>query len=235
MVTEHSDLSTRPVTVVIDDGSQTRDTFHIAYPRLDVVGTYPTVEEFLDHSIDVDLVVLDLMLSTRLGTAQQLQGPRAIERLVAKGYRVCLYTDERRPLVLAKCLSAGATGLVRKADTLEVNEQAFLRVSTGQVSISHSLEDLAELLNRRGQLPELTPRQSQVLRGRARGEPWKLLARRLGITPKTGYDRMEAVMAKMVLHLQSAHLGADYSPADVEHALGLSPGDLLDVAEGGIG
>lgn len=235
MAIERPDPPAQPVVAVIDDGSQTRDTFHLAYPRLDVVGTYATVEGFLERAPQADLVVLDLMLSTSLGAAQQLQGPRAIERLVGQGYRVCLYTDERRPLVLAKCLSAGATGLVRKADALEINQQAFLRVAAGQVAISHSLEDIAELLNRRGQLPELTPRQAQVLRGRARGEPWKLLARRLGITPKTGYDRMEAVMAKMVLHLQSAHLGADYSPADIERALGLAPGDLLDVAEGGVG
>lgn len=225
------DPDQRVRVLVVDDGSQTRDTFQVAYPRLDVVGTYATVEELLAESVAAELVVLDLMLSTRLDSARQLQGPQAIEVLVAQGYRVCLYTDERRPLVLAKCLSAGATGLVRKSDALEVNQAAFLRAAGGHVVISNTMEDLAELMNRRGTLPDLTERQTQVLRGRARGEPWKLIARRLGITPKTGHDRMEAVMAKMVLHLQAAKLGVDYSPADVERALGLAPGDLFDIVE----
>lgn len=182
----------------------------------------------LDERPPAALVVLDLMLSTDLSQRGVLQGPPAIQALVAAGYRVCLYTDERRPLVLARCLGAGATGLARKSDPLALNQATFLRVAHGHTVVASSLVGLAELLNRRGQLPELTVRQTQVLNGRARGEPWKLLAGRLGITPKTAYDRLEAAMAKMVLFLQDAGLGPDYSPADVERALGLAPGDLLE-------
>ncbi len=217
-----------PLTVVVDDGSQTRDTFQLAYPALDLVGAYPNVTQVLDERPPAVLVVLDLHLSTDLRARPVLQGPPAIAALVAAGYRVCLYTDEQRLLVLAKCLGAGATGLARKSDPLAVNQEAFLRVAEGRTVVASSLVGLAELLSRRGQLPELTPRQIQVLNGRARGEPWKLLSARLGITPKTAYDRLEAVMAKMVLYLQDAGLGIDHSPADVERALGLAPGDLLE-------
>jgi DNA-binding CsgD family transcriptional regulator len=87
---------------------------------------------------------------------------------------------------------------------------------------------LAKLLARRCYLPELTERQIEVLNARARGEGWKLLARRLNISEKTAQGHLEAVMVKMVLHLQHAGLDPYASPADVERALGLAPGDLDD-------
>jgi DNA-binding NarL/FixJ family response regulator len=219
-----------PPVVVVDDGSQTRDTFQLAYPELTVVGTFAKVEALLVARPEAALVVLDLMLSTDLGDRGILQGPRAIEALVRIGYRVCLYTDERRLLVLAQCLAAGATGLARKSDPLSVNQAAFVRTAAGHVVVASSMVGLAELLNKRGRLPELTPRQAQVLKARARGEPWKILARRLGITPKTAYDRLEAVLDKMVIYLQDAGLDQDCSPADIERALGLAPGDLMGSA-----
>lgn len=218
----------RPQIAVVDDGSQTRDTFHLAYPALAVTGAFATVEALLEQHPRASLIVLDLMLSTSLDAPGLLQGPQAIQALRAVGYRVCLYTDERRLLVLAHCLASGATGLVRKSDSLKTNQETFLAVANGHTVVASSMIGLAELLNRRGRLPELTLRQTQVLNARARGEPWKILARRLGITPKTAYDRLESVMDKMVLYLQEARLGTDYSPADVERALGLAPGDLMD-------
>jgi DNA-binding NarL/FixJ family response regulator len=223
-----ADAAQSPGVVVVDDCSQTRETFQLAYPELRVVDTFVAVEDLLADRPEAQLVVLDLMLSTDLGGRNVLQGPRAIETLAKTGYRICLYTDERRPLVLAQCLAAGASGLARKSDSLAVNQAAFKRVAAGQVVLANSLIGLADLLNRRGQLPQLTDRQVQVLKARARGEPWKILARRLGITPKTAYDRLEAVMGKMVVFLQDAGLDQDCSPADVERVLGLAPGDLLD-------
>lgn len=37
----------KPGVIVIDDDSQTRDTFHLAYPKLTVIGVYPNVENIL--------------------------------------------------------------------------------------------------------------------------------------------------------------------------------------------
>lgn len=173
-------------------------------------------------------MVLDLMLSTSMHARGVQQGPPAIEKLRKTGYLVCLYTDERRLLVLARCLAAGATGLARKSDSLSANQETFVRVAAGHTVVARSMVGLASLLNRRGALPGLTPRQTQVLNARARGEPWAVLARRLGISSKTAYDRLEAVSQKMVLYLQDVGLDANASPADVERVLGLAPGDLMD-------
>jgi DNA-binding NarL/FixJ family response regulator len=202
----------------------------LAYPALDVVATFASVEALLAARPVTDLIVLDLLLSTTLGDPGILQGPKAIIELVRQGYRVSLYTDERRLLVLAHCLSAGASGLVRKSDSLAHNQEAFLRLASGETVVPPSLVGLAELLSRRNRLPELTERQIEVLSARARGETWEALSRRLHISPKTAYDRLEAVMAKMVWYLGEAGLEPDASPADIERALGLAPGDLNEHA-----
>lgn len=218
----------RPTVAVIDDGALTRDQFHLAFPLLDVAGAYASVDVFLADGIAVDLVVLDLVLSTSLEERLVLQGPPAIRTLTKGGYRVCLYTDERRPLVLAHCLASGASGLARKSDDLAVTQEAFVRVASGEAVVARSLVGLAEILTRRGRLPQLTARQAEVLAARARGEKWESVARRLDIAPSTASDHLESVMTKMVWFLHDVGLNPDASPADVERALGLSPGDLMD-------
>ena len=219
--------SPRPRVVVVDDSSLTREAFGVVYPALEVVGSYGSVNEVLAVKPGADLIVLDLMLSPTIEECT-LQGPKAITELTNRGYRVCVYTDERRLLVLAQCFSAGARGLVRKVDKLADNQAAFLKVIAGQIVVPHSMVGLAELMNRRRSLPELTSRQTEVLAGRARGEAWGVLARRLGISAKTAQDHFDAVMSKMVLFLQETGLTPGSSAADVERALGLSPGDLND-------
>ena len=81
---------------------------------------------------------------------------------------------------------------------------------------------LAELLERRGGLPTLTERQRAVLRARSRGERWADIAHRLHITEGVAREHMAAVNAKFASYL------IDASPADLEHHLGIGPGDLLD-------
>jgi DNA-binding NarL/FixJ family response regulator len=218
----------KPRVAVVDDGALTRSGFQAGFPELDVIATYATVDELVAERPEVDLVVLDLLLSTSLQGEGVIQGPPAIRVLVGLGYRICLYTDERRPLVLAHCLAAGASGLARKCDGLAVTQSAFLQVARGEAAVARSLVGLAEVLSRHGQLPSLTIRQTEVLAARARGEKWESLARRLNISVATANDHLDNVMMKMVFFLH--HLGVDphLSPADVERALGLTPGDLMD-------
>ena len=217
----------RPKVAVVDDSSLTREAFQLVYPGLDVAGSYTSVNTFLAQKPVVDMIVLDLMLSPTL-EEYFLQGPKAIEELSRRGYRVCVYTDERRLLILAQCFSAGARGLVRKIDPISDNQAAFLKVASGQIVVPHSMVGMAELLNRRKSLPTLTPRQTEVLAARSRGESWDSLSRRMGISSKTAQDHFDAVMSKMVLFLQETGLSPSSSPGDVERALGLTPGDLND-------
>ena len=120
----------RPSVALVDDETLTRATFGVAYPALCVAGTYATVSALLADKPEVDLVVLDLLLS-RSPDEKAVQGPRAISLLAAEGYRVCLHTDEQRNLVLAQCFAAGAICLARKSDSLADNSDAFLRAARG--------------------------------------------------------------------------------------------------------
>jgi DNA-binding NarL/FixJ family response regulator len=219
----------RTAVAVVDDDSQARYTFQVAFPGLDIAATFSSVEALLGARPVVDFIVLDLQLNPDLN-GSVLQGPRAIMALVAQKYRVCLYTDERRLLVLAQCFGAGASGLVRRSDSVPDNQAAFRRFAAGQIVVPRSMVELAELLRRRRQLPELTGRQTEILNARARGEAWDALSRRLGISSKTAQDHLSAVMAKMVGFLQQAGLDPYASAADVERVLGLAPGDLNDPA-----
>ena len=207
--------------VIVDDSTVIRFGLPLLHPELEFVGAYPNIEGLLVDRPSVDLVILDLKLSGGGATGVR-QGPAAITALADEGCRICLYTDERRRLVLAQCLRAGAHGIVHKADDQATASAAFAGVAAGDTVITQSLIGLAEILERRGGLPELTQRQRQILAARARGERWTEIAQRLFITEGVAREHMAAVNAKFAHYLHHA------SPGDIEHHLGLSPGDLLD-------
>lgn len=208
--------------VLIEDATAIRLGLPALLPGITFAGAFARVEEALQARPAADVVVLDLHLAN---DAQQhaTQGVAAVADLVAAGYRVCLYTQEERRFVLAACLAAGARGLVRKSAPLPAAAEAVAQVAAGEVVIPQSLIALTELLVRRGSLTILSPRQRQVLAGRARGQTYAEMSRAMYLSESTlrGYWRdLTAIVAD---HLQHA------APADIERCLGLAPGDLLDV------
>lgn len=217
MTTSH-----RPRIVVIDDSTVVRDGFATVHPELEVCGTFANVEEFERAPSDCDVVLLDLLLHRPDGAADLKQGRPAIRMLRDRGHTVCLYTDERRPLVLALCLRAGASGVVHKSDPIETTIAVVREVSMGRVSITQSLVGLTELLDRQDARFDLSPRQRQVVSARARGQHWLDVAAELYITEDTAREHYQAACQKLRDYLQVV------SPGDVERAMGLAPGDILD-------
>ncbi|MGV1030484.1 MAG: DNA-binding response regulator [Dermatophilaceae bacterium] len=208
--------------MIVDDSTVVRLGLPLVHPELDVVAVHASIEPLVAQRPPAELVILDLRL-TGAGATGVRQGPTAVRAVAALGYRICLYTDERRRLVLAQCVRAGAHGVVHKSDSLEAASAAFLAIAAGQTVITQSLVGVAEVLERRGALTDLTERQRQVLAGRARGERWgDIAAGRPYITEGVAREHMFAVNAKLAAYLQNG------SPGDIEVLLGLSPGDLLD-------
>lgn len=206
---------------VVDDATFIRERFEQGMDGLCCVGTYRSVEGLLEHRPSVEVVVLDLQLSgARLRTGY-LQGDRAVRSVHEAGYRICIYTEQTRRPVLLRCMRAGAQGLIHKEQTREDLVDAVRRVAKGEQVISDFLLDVAELLARRGSLPDLTDRQIAILHARARGEAWAAIARRLFITEGVAKEHLAIVTRKV-----SGYVTAT-SPADIERELGLSPGDLL--------
>jgi len=205
---------------IIDDDTVIREGLPLLLPDLRLPPTYGDVETFLADRPSVDVVLQDLVL-TGTGRGRPLQGAAAI-RLTAAGYRVLIYTNERRREALAGCLAAGARGVVHKAESLTALRHAITAVARGDIVITPALVGLAEVVERRGSLPALTPRQQAVLSARARGEPFHSIAQRLFISKRTAEDHMDVVARKFADYLRS------HSPADLERLLALGPGDLLD-------
>jgi DNA-binding NarL/FixJ family response regulator len=212
----------RVVTVAaIDDDTLIREGLSRLTSGLDVLATYATAEAFLDERPVVDVVLLDLNLRGT-GRVGGLQGGAAVTALAAVPYQVLIYTNERRRQVLVGCLAAGARGIVHKSETMTALEVAAQAVVAGEVVITDAIAGLVELANHRGRLPTLTPRERDVLRGRARGESFAAIGGRLYISPKTAQEYMTSVTAKFGDYLRS------HSAADLERHLGFAPGDLLD-------
>jgi DNA-binding NarL/FixJ family response regulator len=206
---------------LVDDATAVRESLAVLLPDLSFTSTHQSLEDFLTARPLADVVVLDLHL-VNLRQPNASQGVAAIRDAVEAGYRVCVYTQEERRFVLAACLAAGATGVVSKSSSLAETRTAFLAVSRGELVAPPPVTGLIEVLVRRGRVTVLNKRQREVLAGRARGLTYAELSRTLYLSESTlrGYWRdLSAVVSQ---HLQES------SPGDIEHALGLGPGDLLD-------
>lgn len=206
---------------VVDDATVIRESFPLLMPTLDVVGAYPTVESLLADRPEVDLVVLDLHLSNA-SQPDVRQGVAAIRALVAAGYRVCVYSQEERRFVLAACLAAGARGVVSKSATTSQALEQFEAVAAGTVVVPQPVIGIVEVLVRRNSLTILPERQRQVLAGRARGLTYAEMSAQLFLSESTLRGYWADLTATVSDYLQQV------TPTDIETALGLGPGDLLD-------
>lgn len=223
----HPSDGDRPVRLAcVDDDTLIREGVLRLLDGVSVSGAYSRVDDFLEGAPDVDVVLLDLWLPALVETQTSLQGVRAVSAAVAAGYRVLIYTNENRRDVLAGCLAAGAHGIVHKSEPLEAVVAAARGVAAGHIVITTALAGLAEVVQRRGSMPTLSPRQLDVLGGRARGESFKSIGARLYISPKTAEEYMSEVSRRFASYLR------DHSPADLERLLGIGPGDLLDPHSG---
>lgn len=206
---------------LVDDATAVRESLAVLLPDLEFVSSHQSLEEFLAARPRADVVVLDLHL-VNLRQPDARQGVAAIRDAVAAGYRVCVYTQEERRFVLASCLAAGATGVVSKSSPLDETQAAFLAVSRGELVAPPSVTGLIELLVRRGRVTVLNRRQREVLAGRARGLTYAELSRTLFLSESTLRGYWRDLSSVVSAYLQES------SPGDIEHALGLGPGDLVD-------
>jgi len=206
--------------LLVDDTTIMRESLPLLMPSIDFVATYSHVDALIAEALPADLVVLDLHLANNAQPGVR-QGVAAIQALVELGYRVCAYTQEERRFVLAACLAAGAQGVVSKSATVPATTEAFHRVAAGEFSIPMPLVGLVELLARRRSVTIASPRQLEVLAGRARGLTYAELSRRMHLSEAT----LRGYWADLCVTV-SAYF-RDASPGDLEHALGVGPGDLV--------
>jgi DNA-binding NarL/FixJ family response regulator len=211
--------------VVVDDATAVRESLPLLMPEIEFVAMFADADAALARRPVADLVILDLhLVNQRQPTVRQ--GVAAIGSLMRAGYRVCAYTQEERRFVLASCLAAGALGVVSKAAPIAEARDGFAAVAAGRVIIPHSVIGLVEVLVRRQRVSLLSPRQQQVLSARARGLTYAEMSRTMHLSESTlrGYwFELAGVVSQYLQHT---------APGDIEQALGLGPGDLIDPRSG---
>ncbi|MCM3555611.1 DNA-binding response regulator [Janibacter melonis] len=203
--------------LVVDDATVIRESMPALMPGIDFVGQYSRVETLLEDRPVADVVVLDLHLVNSTQPSAR-QGVAAVRMLVDAGYRVCVYSQEERRFVLA----AGATGIVSKSAPTAEAQEAFVDAAAGRVVVPQAIIGLIEVLVRRKSLTILSQRQRQVLAGRARGLTYAELSTQLYLSESTLRGYWRDLTTNVSTHLQQT------TPAEIERALGLGPGDLLE-------
>jgi DNA-binding NarL/FixJ family response regulator len=212
----------RPLVAVVDDAALIRESFGLLMPGLDVVAAVPNVEDLLRLRPVVDLVLLDLHLVNLEQQPDVRQGIAAIRAVTGSGYRVCVYSQEERRFVLAACIAAGACGVVSKALPTGRAEQLLLEIASSGTAVPQSVVGILEVLVRRDCITLLSERHRQLLHGRARGLTYAQLAKELYLSESTlrGYwfDLTQSLSDSL----------RNLTPGEIERALGLAPGDLLE-------
>jgi RNA polymerase sigma factor (sigma-70 family) len=203
-------MSAPPTSVVIvDDHELFRAGVKIELDGLvEVLGEAGSAEEAVLVTMEKkpDVVLLDIHMpgGGGLEVVRQVLKSRPAQRFLA------LSVSDSPEDVIA-IIRAGARGYMTKSISAEGLADAIRRVSEGDAVFSPRLAGFAldafqgeiSAAEIEPELDQLTPREREVLRLIARGYPYKEIALRLGISPKTVEAHVSAVLRK--LQLSSRH------------------------------
>lgn len=137
----------------------------------------------------LDVVLLDLSLGDDSEPVEN------VRRVLARGWHVLIYTQVQHPGQLAKCLRAGALGVVGKHQQWSVLAEAVIVVARGQAYLNAQWATAMEALEGTS-IPSLAPREAEVLRLYAAGLPLKSVARQVGVAEQTAKEYLVRVRRK---------------------------------------
>lgn len=163
---------------------------HLAHEvaGLELCAVAATVDALLDGwAGGVDVVLLDLNLGD--GTSPEDN----VTRVREAGAQVLLFTSDHRPAVVSRALGAGAIGLVLKEDPDDRLVEAVRSAAAGQFYVSSRLA--FQVVNDPGGV-QLSDREREVLALLARGLPWEMAAKLLGISSETARTHVRRAVEK---------------------------------------
>ncbi|MCQ2391576.1 MAG: response regulator transcription factor [Kiritimatiellae bacterium] len=135
-----------------------------------------------------DIVLMDLMMP-------RLDGVEATQRILEAGNpRVLLLTSYSSSDGIARAIRAGACGVVMKNAEYDELLEAARQVVSGRQVIPR---DIRRLLAEDPPVPELSPRQQEVLDSICRGLTNKDIAKQLGISVASVKSHLEVVFQKI--------------------------------------
>lgn len=148
-----------------------------------------TVAELLSAGRAFDVVLLDINLAD--GSVPE-DNVRAV---VAAGCPVLLYTAVEQPGRLARCLRAGALGVVGKHQEWPTLAEAILVAARGEPFLNADWAAAMEAVSGTG-IPHLARREAEVLRLYAAGLPLRVVAEHMHIAEDTAREYLGRVRAK---------------------------------------
>jgi len=149
-----------------------------------------TVADFVSRAEGrIDVVLLDVELHDGTDAAAN------VEALRGRGWPVLMFTQDQRHHALARCLHAGAAGILSKGEDLATIAEAVRTVIRGEPFLS---ADWAALLADDGHMlaPHLTPREMESVRLYAAGMKLTSVARRLNVSEDTARTYLLRARAK---------------------------------------
>lgn len=174
--------------MVVDDDEQLRALTRVVLERsgFEVVATAESYDEALARADGAHVAIVDL----RLGGKSGIEVTRA---LTTRGIRVLIFTAAEDRESLRAALSAGATGLALKGDSIDELPAAVRKVADGEEYIAPRL---SLLLERTGS-GLLSPREREVLFLLATGLTNDEVAAQLGLSPQTTKTQLKTAMRKL--------------------------------------
>jgi len=181
---------------VVDDHPVYRDGLAAAIasdPTWELLGSFSSVEAYLDHPGDADVVLLDYHLPG-------LHGPKAVTRLTEAGTAVLMVSgDIGRDAVIAT-LVAGARGYVAKHAEISEILAAIVTVSATPTG-TYVSPQLASYLLEAARMPQperlqLSKREEEVLALVAQGERDRDIAEELCISIGTVRAHLDHIRTK---------------------------------------
>lgn len=179
--------------ILADDHAMLRDSLRSllhTMSRYRVLGDTGNGDEVLEmiEKLNPDVAVLDLSMPGRSG----LDVARDVQR---RGLptRLVLMTQHATPQTKTEAAAAGFHGIVAKEDAVESVAAAIDAAALGEHYLSPKMDSLPPV-------PELAPREREVLSWITQGKSTKDIASHLGLSPKTVDTHRTNMMNKIGAH-----------------------------------
>lgn len=140
----------------------------------------------------IDLCLLDLLLKVENGLGAIALLKQALPRMA-----VVVVSGADDVSTIRACLDAGAMSFIPKSASPEVLTAALRQILGGEIYLPGQVTATSATSS---DLPSLTVRQMDVLRGLSRGLPTKLIARQLGLSDYTVKDYIGQVFQTLGVH-----------------------------------
>lgn len=210
-------VSGNPRVLVVEDHAVSAEGLRLALSTMSYVveaSCGPTATDVLVHAqrFEPGCVLVDTHYRNGIESGVPLIGP-----LVAAGSQVILLTAERRRLVLAECLEAGAAGWIDRDANLDQVDEILRLVLAGQAVIGKTVRaalldelrlDRERKARARSMLDQLTEREALVLAALSDGLTADEIAHEHVVALTTIRSQIRAVLQKLDVRSQLAAVAA---------------------------